>query len=411
MKVVVVTWSGGGVIQPAIGLGRLLVERGHDVGILAPASLVARVQAAACRFHTWPAAVEFDPNQGRAFEDQWDHVYREMLIGPGLPAAVEALIAAESPDVVVVDYMLRSAVFAVERAGLPVVPLMHMSYRQHGSRDGDPDAEWGWRWQFAQLNGVRTGMGLAPLPVGPANPSVEIAARSRLALVVMPREFDDWPDPPPNVHHVGPIFEESNGRSPERRSWESPWPADDPRPLIVISLGSTYMHQEELLARICWALAPLHARLLLLTGTELSPEEVPDLGPGVAVRQYVPHQVVLPEAAVMITHGGMGTLMAAFAAGIPTVCVPLGRDQHVNAERAVELGTSVTLSSEAPPETIAEVVDSTLHSARMRSAAGRMRDAVHRYAEGGLAVEVLEHAVRDKAENSPTNRSSPATSS
>ena len=393
MKVLIVTWSGGGVIQPAMGLGRLLVERGHEVGILAPAKLESNVLAAGCRFHAWPPDVEFDPTRGRALDDQWDHVFSEVLLGPGLPAAIAELIAAETADIVVVDQMLRSAIFAVERAGLAVVPLMHMSFRHHGARQGDPDAEWGWRWQFGRINQARTALGLAPLPVGPGNSTAEIAARAPLALVVMPSEFDDWPDPPPSVRHIGPIFEEPGAPAGDRPRWDSPWPADDPRPLIVVSLGSTYMHQEALLGRICGALADLDARILLLTGAELLPEEVPGLGQAVAVRQYVPHRSVLPDAALLVTHGGIGSLMAAFVAGVPTVCVPLGRDQHRNAGRAVELGTSMTLEADAAPGTITDVVERALHSGAMRSAAAELRVAMERYGEGRLAVEALERIV------------------
>jgi len=48
LDVLITTWSGGGASQPAIGLGRLLVERGHRVRIMAPAVLAGRTTAAGC---------------------------------------------------------------------------------------------------------------------------------------------------------------------------------------------------------------------------------------------------------------------------------------------------------------------------------------------------------------------------
>jgi hypothetical protein len=36
VRATIVTWQGGGATQPAIGLGRMLSERGHEVRIVAP---------------------------------------------------------------------------------------------------------------------------------------------------------------------------------------------------------------------------------------------------------------------------------------------------------------------------------------------------------------------------------------
>ena len=68
--VLIVTWLGGGASQPAIGLGRELSARGHQVRILASARYAARIAAAGCEHAAHPAAAEFDADQGRAMEDQ-----------------------------------------------------------------------------------------------------------------------------------------------------------------------------------------------------------------------------------------------------------------------------------------------------------------------------------------------------
>ena len=391
VRVLIVTWPGGGNVQPAIGLGRLLVERGHDVRVFGSSGLAARVAAAGCRLEGWPAELEIDPAAGRAYEDQWDRIYHGILLGPAFAEAVGAVLAAEPPDVVVVDFMLQSAMFAVERAGLPLVPLVHLTHRNNAARsDADPDAEWGWRWAYAVHNRVRVGMGLEPLPVGPENARLAVVRRSTAALVVMPREFDDWPDPPEIVTHVGPIFEERMAVTPTEPSWDSPWPADDQRPLVVISLGSTYMHQENLLARISRAVARHDRRVVLLTGNDLAPQDLAAMPEDIAIRRFIPHAVILPDAALAITHGGMGTLMAAFSAGVPTVCFPLGRDQDLNAARAEELGTSITLAVDAATRAIADAVDRALVSETMRAAARQMQIAVSRYDGARLAIDELE---------------------
>jgi hypothetical protein len=99
------------------------------------------VRAAGCRLEPWPAALEIDPTRGRAFEDQWDRIYHGTLLGAGLAAAVRSVLEAEPADVAVVDMMLRSALFAVESTGTPLVSLMHLTYRNNADR-GDDDPDW-----------------------------------------------------------------------------------------------------------------------------------------------------------------------------------------------------------------------------------------------------------------------------
>jgi MGT family glycosyltransferase len=202
----------------------------------------------------------------------------------------------------------------------------------------------------------------------------------------MPREFDPWPDPPPNVVHVGPITEEAAAPA-----WDGPWPDDDRRPLVVVTMGTTYMSHEQVLERIGAGLAEMDVRVLVLTGSELGPEEVA-FAPDAEVHQFLPHSAVLPGAALVLTHAGMGTLMASFAAGVPALCLPLGRDQPDNAARVEELGAGTILPPDASPREIRGAVEAALASGALRDGARSMAEHIHSYAGGAEAVAVLERA-------------------
>ena len=256
-------------------------------------------------------------------EDQPEFL-RRLFFGSELPEALAAELAAESTDVVVVDYLLRSLVCFAERLPVPSLLLIHTTFRFHGGADGDVAARRGW---YEPVNAVRARTGLQALPPGTDSVTVALVRQAAGALVVLPREYDDWPDPPARVVHVGPIAEEATPTG-----WDSPWPLNDDRPLIVVSMGTTYMGHEQVLGRIMRALAGMEARVLVLTGSELAPAEI-DSVPGVHVRRYVPHSAVLPHAALVVTHAGTGTLMASFTGGAPVICIPLGRDQDSNARR------------------------------------------------------------------------------
>ena len=390
-RVVIVTWRGGGASQPALGLGRLLAARGHSTRIVAPSSFADRVMAAGCVLRAHPPECEFDIRAGRMFEDQEDHAL-ETFFGHRLADAVALELSAEPADVVIVDGLLRGVLCRTEAIGTPTVVLTHMTHRHHGAAVDDRTGTWSQRWQYEQVNRRRSELGLAVLPVGPDPLHTALVRRAAASIVVMTREFDPWPDPPANVTHVGPIFEEAVASG-----WDSPWPSDDPRPLVVISMSTMYMRQEDVLTRVAEASASVGARTLVLTGHELPPDEVA-WPPGVVSRQYVPHAAVLPNAALTVSHAGMGTLMAAFAAGVPSICIPLGRDQHVNGERAAELGAAVTVAPDIDLAELRELIQKALHSIELKAAAREMAHAIEGHHNGAEAVAVIERLLTTSAE-------------
>lgn len=101
---------------------------------------------------------------------------------------------------------------------------------------------------------------------------------------------------------------------------------------------------------------------------------------------------MLPGAALIVTHAGMGTLMAAFAAGVPALCIPLGRDQVENAERVGELGAGTMLTPEAGPDELREAIAAALADTSLRAGARRMAAAVASYGNGEMAVDEIARA-------------------
>jgi UDP:flavonoid glycosyltransferase YjiC (YdhE family) len=103
----------------------------------------------------------------------------------------------------------------------------------------------------------------------------------------------------------------------------------------------------------------------------------------------VPHAAALADAALVVTHAGTGTLVAAFGAGVPVLCLPLGRDHAAN---AAELGAGVVVAREAPEEAIRAAAAAALLSAELRAGAARLAAAAARYDEAGV-VAALERIV------------------
>jgi UDP:flavonoid glycosyltransferase YjiC (YdhE family) len=385
VEFLIATWQAGGATQVAIGLGRLLARRGHRVRVFGPAELAPRIAEAGCVHRPSPPDVEFDLR--RPAEDQWDAL-RRVWFGRELADAFTAELAREPADAVVVDYLLRSVAAGAERVVAPTALLVHTIYGFHGGAGDDNATRERW---YEPVNASRVELGLEPLATGPESVTVALIRRAGAGIVVVPREFDDWPEPPANVVHVGPITDD-----PSDPTWDSPWADDDERPLVVVTLGTTYMAHEAVLGRIAAALDPVRLRVLICTGNELSPDQisVPD---GAEVRGYVPHAAVLPGAALVVTHAGTGTLLSAFAAGVPVVCLPLGRDQPANARRVVELGLGRSLSPSSSPAELLAAIDAVLADESIYRRTRQLADTMRGYRGAAGVVEALQRLVDDSA--------------
>jgi UDP:flavonoid glycosyltransferase YjiC (YdhE family) len=104
----------------------------------------------------------------------------------------------------------------------------------------------------------------------------------------------------------------------------------------------------------------------------------------------MPHGAILPYAAAVVTHAGHSTVMAALADGVPLVCMPMGRDQHTNAERVAALGVGRAISSDAPSAEIRDALHEVVTNESYRHAARRMAAAITDLGRGERAVSELE---------------------
>lgn len=86
----------------------------------------------------------------------------------------------------------------------------------------------------------------------------------------------------------------------------------------------------------------LGRRAIFLTGFA---DQLPaDLPPTIRHFPYVDFGSLLNHAALLVHHGGVGTLAQALAAGVPQIVVPGFADQFDNAERLKELGIGVEIA-------------------------------------------------------------------
>lgn len=135
------------------------------------------------------------------------------------------------------------------------------------------------------------------------------------------------------------------------------------------------------------ALATLPIRALVTTGGATLRSTPPA---NVHVARFVPHAQVLPQAAAVVTHAGLGTVHAALADGLPLVCLPIGRDQPDIAARVEWHGAGLRLSPTSSPAVIGSAVERVLRDPAFAASARRLAAAFAEERAAERAPNALE---------------------
>ena len=231
------------------------------------------------------------------------------------------------------------------------------------------------------LNAVRADYDLPPLKNVP-----DLFHQADLRLIQTSRNFDIPLDPAPaNVRYTGPILDDPDWTS----SWQNLWPEEDTRPLVVVSLSSTFQNQKATLENCIQALGQLEVRGLVTLGPAMAREEF-EVPENVVLQGAASHAQIFPHADAVVTHAGHGTLMRALAHSLPLVCLPMGRDQDDNAVNVKYRGAGLKLNPKSKPESIAHAIRTVLENPQYRLQAARLQMHILEDSELIFAVEELE---------------------
>ena len=356
-----VTWEGGGNVPPVLGLARRLVQRGHDVRVISDPANEPEIRAAGCEFISYTHAPHrCDKSAASTVAKDYEakgavaalRASLDLSCGQALAYAQDVLeeIERRPVDAVAVNQLMLGGHFAAEVTRVPSAMLMPNCYILPAPGMPPPGGLplGGWpgkvrglltafmyqrlmRYCLPPLQRARKALGLARLD----SPLHYLERLDRILVMTSPA-FDFPARLPANVRYVGPILDDPAGLG----SWQSPWPAEDPDPLVVVAFSTTYQDHGAALQRVINTLGELKVRSLVTLGPALdaSAFRVPQ---NVVLRMSVPHALVFPSAAAVVTHAGHGTVIRALAVGVPLLCLPMGRDQPGNAARTVARGAGL----------------------------------------------------------------------
>lgn len=412
----IATWEGGGSVPPALTVARKLLARGHRVRVMSDRCNRDEAEAVGAAFVPWSRAPSRRA-RGRETEllKDWEHEGPEGLrqtmdalwTGPALAYARDLIdeLHREPADLVVTNEMLFGVAAGCEAIGQPFVcvsanvclyPVPGVPPLGPGLPPARTEADRALHAEVAAfnvdlfdhglpaLNAARGALGLPSL----AHTVDQLRAAQRFLLGTA-RAFDFAPEAlPPGMAYVGPQLDPPAWTA----SWVSPFPADDHRPLALVAFSTTFQNHAAVLQRVLDAISALPVRAVVTLGS-LEPHEV---RPGANTRLVAsaPHDQVMAEAALVVTHGGHGTVMRTLCAGLPMLVIPHGRDQNDNAIRITERGAGLQLAPTAPTEEIGAALRRLLEEPSFAASARRLGEAVAREARRSPIVEELEAVAR-----------------
>jgi UDP:flavonoid glycosyltransferase YjiC (YdhE family) len=358
--------------QPALShaaqlvpLAQALVARGHEVTFATSASYAARLREHG--LETEAVGPDFLLREG-------DPIYESTvgarlffgfidLAGPETVADVSALGDALQADVIIREYAEFSGLIAGRRLGIPVFTqgIMH-------------------RLPPAAVGRIISELERPARAAGTEPPATESELYGEMYLDVVPPSFQlGWERAEPFLLQTAPSDHVGAGTwAPE--PWLSALGAD--QPLVYMTLGTLFTHDRAVWRTLLAAAANLNADVLITIGPDTSEAMLDGAPKNVLVRRFVPQSHVLSRSAALVCHAGFNTLIGAFRAGVPSVCLPLNADQPLNASACAAAGAGINLAHKArdsrgpiidpstlTPQEVQHAVETILTEDAFRSAA------------------------------------------
>jgi UDP:flavonoid glycosyltransferase YjiC (YdhE family) len=160
---------------------------------------------------------------------------------------------------------------------------------------------------------------------------------------------------------------------------------------VYATLGTVFNTRHRLREAILAALEGVPAKVLFTTGRGVDLHRVEIPGRNITLKSFVPQSLVVPHAALIVSHAGLGTIIGALYAGVPMVLISIGVDHPVNAERAVALGVAKVIdAAECEPERLRTTILLALADEELRKRAREIRDECRSLPEISESATVLQ---------------------
>lgn len=353
------TIGSAGDVYPFIGIGQQLKKRGFRVVLITSQYFETQAHSVGLEFIGLGSAEDYqsiiqDPDLWSA--EKGFKVFAERVVFPIMEPAYEIIAGFDpSQTILVAQGQFFAAHIAREKLGFPFITV-HLQPAAFRSVHEFPLLP-AWMPPFLK-RGIFNLIDVLVLDKLFA-PNIN-RLRQRLSLPAINKIFGNWmhspqknlglfpewfahpqPDWTPQTQLTGFVFyDKQNEREELSKELESFLSAGDAP--IIFTAGTAMKHGSQFFLDCIEACQRLGWRGILLTQ---HPEQLPaQLPQGIQHFSYLPFSKILPRAAALVHHGGIGTTAQAIAAGIPQVIRPMTHDQPDNAARVEKLGIGASLS-------------------------------------------------------------------
>lgn len=355
MKVLAYTAPVKGHLFPIVPILLELQNRGHDVVIHTKRELVGTLNDLGIKAHGVDPRLEqleLKDYTGKNPLDSlklgtWTMVERGRLDGPELSAAIEQ----EQPDVLLIDALSWGASAIAEMSGVPWAIVQH-SPTPLPSAEVPPFGP-GFKPIRGPLGRLRNRL-LMPLTLGAVERGLMEPLNDLREWLGAPRisgAKDMFSRPPLTLYLTTKSLEYPRTQWPEcfcftgPLNWDPPtqappWLTEITRPIALVTASSEFQDDGKLITTALTALAGENLNVVATMPAGVEAQAVPS---NAHLEEFVPHSLILPKAAVAITHGGFGATQKAVSNGVPVVVVPFGRDQAEVGRRIETAGIGVFL--------------------------------------------------------------------
>jgi UDP:flavonoid glycosyltransferase YjiC (YdhE family) len=231
------------------------------------------------------------------------------------------------------------------------------------------------------LNRARAAFGLAPL-----KHIFEHYDRADRMLIGLSTAFD-FPATrlPANLRYVGPLLDLPAWAQP----WTAPWAEKSVRPRILISLSTDFQNQAALIRRIVAAVGTMDLDAVVTSGPAMAGETF-GASDNISIIHSAPHDAVMKEVSLVVTHGGHGTVARSLLNGVPLLVIPMGRDQADNAARVVARGAGLALADSATEKEIEFSIERLITESHFRIGAARLGSSISSDVNSPTLVKEIE---------------------
>jgi rhamnosyltransferase subunit B len=349
-----------GSVFPFIWLGRQLLERGHSVTLITSPVYRKAADLAGIGFH--PPEHDELPLM-LANSDLWEpaackkvaFAHAGRAVAPCAAAIDRVVDEHGKPDLMLAPMISFGARIAREKHGIPLITV-HLYPAVMMSADDTPLVLPGARLLRRLPLSIRKLLLSLPSPYDRfALPDVAKACSDH--GVEPPRRlWKQWHHSPDGVLALYPDWFSSVKRDMPRNTLQWNFPLEDlagqssiepdlerflsagEKP-VLFTAGTGQYHAAGFFKAAAKVVSELGCRAVFLTSK--ADQVPPDLPESVFVAAYAPFSALLPRAAVMVHHGGIGTLSQCLAAGIPQLVAYMSLDQPDNAARIERLGVGL----------------------------------------------------------------------